>query len=140
MNYIKIPMYVKYSIVFVFLLTVLPQCKKESVNNPAYAIGTINSYQYQVILEKRSRINYSFTVNGTTYTNSYKDKEWGREFKVPAAAVYSQGQQFMVQYDQTNPGTSAHHDRQNRMLFKYAVNDSSDYRNYVNQFATKPPR
>jgi hypothetical protein len=140
MNYYKKPLWVGYSLMLVFLLAVLPQCKKESISNPSYAIGTINSYQYQVILDKRSRINYSFTVNGTTYTNSYKDKEWGRKFKVPAAAVYSTGQQFMVQFDQTNPGTPAQHDHQNRMLFKYPVNDSSDYKKYVSEFVTNPPK
>jgi len=121
-----------------FILT-LTQCKKDKINDPGYAIGVINYYTPRYIYPNTSgaQINYTFFVNGKEYDCQYSNKQGGKEWKIPASGNYNKGDQYMVQYNITDPGKNP---QSSRMLFNYKVNDSLDYEAYVKMFQTYPPQ
>ena len=123
---------------FLFILT-LTQCKKDKINEPSYAIGVINFYTPRHIFPNTSgaQINYTFFVNGKEYDNQYSNRQGGKEWKIPASGNYNKGDQCMVQYNKSDPDKNP---QSSRMLFDYPVKDSNDYKNYVNQFKTNPPK
>ncbi|MGD0711937.1 MAG: hypothetical protein ABR968_12245 [Bacteroidales bacterium] len=128
----------KYIItVALLLMVILPQCKKESISNPAYAIGTVIYYQKGDNLITSAQITYMFHVNYLPYFNQYTDKKGGKGWKVPLSGDYKQGDKFIVQYEANNPNCNTFG---SRMLFDYRVNDSTDYKRYVNEFINNPPQ
>ena len=109
-------------------------CTKEVlINNPNYAIGIVTGY-VQGYTGDNSHIYFEFSVNNNSYYNSYGDGVNG--WNVPKGENYKKGDQFMVQYDLANLGKST----SSRMLFNYPVKDSSDYRRYIQEFKTNPPK
>ena len=125
---------IKCIFIGVVLVFILPQCKKD-LNNTGYAIGVINLYNMGG-KGHFSEINYTFYVKGIEYDNHYKNRAWGKKWKVPPTGNYQKGDKFMVQYDSLDPGRKRY---SSRMLFDYPVKDSSDYRRYMDEFTTNPP-
>jgi len=128
----------KYIIISILFVPILIHCKKENVANPGYAIGVIYGYDSHNYFPywEGAQINYTFIVNGKQYDNQYSNRQGGKEWKIPASGNYKQGDQYMVQYNEFNPGANP---QSSRMLFSYPVKDSSDYKRYITIFATNPP-
>jgi hypothetical protein len=124
--------------ILIVLALTLTQCRKEqNINNAAYAIGTIDDYT-QATYGKSSHpssVSYNFIINGIIHLNNYDNKDGGKGWAVPASGDYNAGDEFMVQYDKTNPDGVYN----SRILFNYPVSDSSNYRSYVAEFLTDPP-
>jgi hypothetical protein len=130
----KIP----YIIIGLLLLLIFPQCKKGKVGNPCYAIGVIDFYNTRHIYHwSGAEINYTFFVNGKEYHNQYKNREDGKEWKIPSYGNYKKDDKYMVQYNESDPGSSY---TCSRMLFDYQVKDSSDYKKYIDEFKNNPPK
>ena len=123
-------------LVTLLLLFILPQCKKETISEPAYAIGTVIYYQKGSNLITQAQITYMYHVHCLGYYNQYTNRKGGKEWKVPLNGDYKQGDKFMVQYEAGNPNCNT---SGSRILFDYKVNDSADYKNYVNEFKNNPP-
>ena len=111
------------------------KCKKDSIDNPGYAIGIINYYKPRVF-PNSAFVDYSFNVNLNQYGNQYGNRSGGKKWYIPPYGNYTQGDKYMVQYNKDNP--SGIHC--SRMLFNYKVNDSLDYEAYVKMFQTYPPQ
>lgn len=128
----------KHMLIMVLLLAaIMPQCKKENISSPAYSIGSVIYYQKGNNLITPAQISYMFRVNHYPYFNQYTDRKGGKGWKVPLSGNYKQGDKFMVQYDAANPSCNTFG---SRILFDYKVNDSADYKNYVNEFKDNPPQ
>lgn len=128
---------IKIIIISIIIALSFIQCKKYKVENPDYAIGIINFYTPRHLASATSAlINYKFVVNGKEFNTQYANRAGGKERKVPPNGNYKEGDLFMVQYDKNNPDGPLC----NRMLFDYPVKDSSDYRYYVTEFLTNPPK
>jgi hypothetical protein len=115
-------------------------CKKKNyaISMPAYAIGTIVYYNDNNWGGDNS-VEYSFIVNGEEYGNNYTNANWGIKWAIPNAH-YKKGDMFMVEYDKGCENKDKCNDgEESRILFNYSVHDSSDYNNYVSQFAVSPP-
>ena len=78
-------------------------------------------------------IAYSFKLKGKEYGNDYVTRYYGGKWIVPDSASFKEGDSFMVEYEKSDPFVS-------RMLFKYAVKDSSDYRMWIKFFKSNPPK
>jgi predicted glycosyl hydrolase (DUF1957 family) len=131
---------IKYIFIGIILISFLPQCKKYTISSPpGYAIGVITFYGPATIFPHvtSAEIKYSFFVNGKEYLNEYYNRKGGKEWKIPRHGNYNAGDQYMVQYNVSDPAGSG---VDSRMLFDYPVADSSAYKQYVIDFKTNPPK
>jgi len=126
---------IKYIFISLIFISILIQCRKPNLGNPGYAIGIVNYFEPGGFSTSKL-INYSFFINGKKYGNQYSNRAGGKKWKIPISGDYKQGDQYMVQYNKDNPSCMTC----SRMLFDYPVKDSSDYRRYVNEFDTNPPK
>jgi hypothetical protein len=130
----------KYShtLIYIVLVLLLTQCQKDQkISNIAYAIGTIDDYTQATYGRSShpSSVSYNFIINGIIHLNNYDNKDGGKEWEVPSSGDYNTGNEFMVQYNKSNPDGTYN----SRMLFNYPVTDSSNYKSYVAEFLTDPP-
>jgi hypothetical protein len=124
------------------LIIFFVQCKKHSIPSPhGYAIGVINFYNssafWALTYTSRAEINYNFFVNGKEFGNQYSNRQGGKEWKIPPHGSYNKGDQYMIQYNISDPGSNP---QSSRMLFDYPVPDSTTYKNDVAYFQTHPPQ